>query len=185
MGEVVAVFGGSFDPPHNAHLEVVELVLARSPATRVLVVPAIRHVLGKELSDFGHRLAMCRLMCSEVESGCEVSDIERRRGLSGYTIDMIEALEEENPGTRLRLVIGSDILEQKDSWRRFDDLCRKAPLIVVARRGHETERDDLPAPAGVSSTRVRQMLGRGESPRDLVPAPVLGYIERHGLYAGG
>lgn len=181
--ETIAVYGGSFDPPHSAHLEVLHLLVDRGIASRVLVVPCIRHAFGKLSAPYVHRLAMCRLLCEEAGEGAEASDVEQRLGLSGLTVDTLEALAAENPSTGLRLVIGTDVLAERERWHRFHDIETVAPPIVVARRGFEGgKRPDLPAPAGISSTEVRSRIAAGIRPDDLVPPSILEYIERHGLY---
>ncbi len=180
--EVIAVLGGTFDPPHAAHLAVARLVLERSSCSRVLIVPCIRHPFGKAAAPFEHRLAMCRLLAQEAGSGIEASDVEGRLDLSGRTIDMLEALAGENEGARLRLVIGSDILEERERWHRFEDIAALAEPIHVARAGHAPAPGSLPAPDAISSTQVRRLIASGQRPAELVPAPVLDYIEGHGLY---
>lgn len=181
---MLAVFGGSFDPPHRAHLEVVREVMARSLADRVLVVPCVRHAFAKQLTDFSHRLCMARTLCDLAGRGVMVSDIERRLHLSGYTIDTLRALEREHPDEELRLVVGSDVLGESHRWKGFDEVRRLASLIVVLRQGHPIQDADLGPPSDVSSTQVRRILARGEHPGDLVPEPVLRYIRDHGLYKG-
>jgi len=178
----IAVLGGTFDPPHLAHLAMTRLVLEGTSCSVVLLVPCIRHPLGKRAAPFEHRLQMCRLLAGDAGDGVEASDIEGRLGLSGRTIETLEALAAEHPGARLRLVIGSDILQERDGWHRFDDVVALAEPIHVAREGHEAAAGSLPAPAPISSTRVRAMLAAGQRPVGLVPAAVLDYIEEHGLY---
>jgi nicotinate-nucleotide adenylyltransferase len=181
---VVAVFGGSFDPPHRAHLEIVERVIGLGLASRVLVVPCVRHAFGKPLAAYRHRLAMCALMCEEAGPAASASDVEQRLGLSGYTVETLEALARELAGSRLRLVVGADILEEARHWRRFEEVEALAPLLVVARHGYDDAgRSEVPAPAAVSSSEVREILSGGGDAGRLVPAPVLAYIARQGIYA--
>ena len=182
-GDVIAVLGGTFDPPHAAHLAVARLVLVRSDSSRVLLVPCIRHPFGKAAAPFEHRLAMCRLLADEAGAGVEASDIEGRLDLSGRTIDMLEALARENEGARLRMVIGADILLERDRWHGFDEIAALAEPIHVARAGYRAHPASVPAPAPISSTEVRRLLASGRRPAELVPASVLEYIEKHGLYA--
>jgi nicotinate-nucleotide adenylyltransferase len=181
-GETIAVLGGTFDPPHVAHLAVARLALERAGCHRVLIVPCVRHPLGKRAAPFEHRLRMCLLLADEAGDGIEASDIEGRLELSGRTIDMLEALAEENEGARLRLVIGADILLERDRWYRFDDVEALAPPIHVARAGYDAAPGSLPAPAPISSTEVRRRLADGHGLRELVPGSILEYIDEHGLY---
>jgi nicotinate-nucleotide adenylyltransferase len=165
------------------HLAVVRGILERGLAPRVLVVPCLHHVLGKTLASFDQRLEMCRLMCGEAGPGASVSDIERRHGLGGYTVDMLEALSRELPGQSLGFVVGADILAERDEWRSFERVEELAPLIVVARAGYDdTGRAALPAPPGVSSSRVRDVLGRGGDIRGLVPESVRDYVISNEIY---
>ncbi len=151
-------------------------------ASGVILVPCVRHALGKTMAPYRHRLEMCRLLVREAGDDVEVSDIEERLGLSGFTIDTLEALSKEFYGQSLRLVVGADIMHERDRWHRFDDVRALAPLIVVARRGHDDVHVDLPAVSDVSSTRIRACIATGERPVGLVPEAVLTHIERHRLY---
>lgn len=180
--DAIAVLGGTFDPPHVSHLAIARLVLEHTGCTLVLLVPCIRHPFGKDAVPFEHRLEMCRLVAGDAGDGVEVSDIEGRRGLSGRTIDMLEALAGENPGTRLRLVVGADILGERDRWHRFGDIEALAEPILVAREGFDAAPDALPAPPPVSSSEIRRRIASGAGTGDLVTARVLEYIERYGLY---
>lgn len=181
--EVIAVFGGSFDPPHSSHLEVAVLVLERGLASRVLLVPCVKHPFAKPMASYEHRLAMCRLLAAEAGKGVEASDIEDRLDLSGYTLDTLDALSRENPTATLRLVMGTDILLERDRWHRFEDVVSLAPPILVVREGFSDEgREALPAPPPISSTQVRRMLGGSELPVGLVPGRVLEYIRDNALY---
>lgn len=181
-----AIFGGSFNPPHVAHVMACAYILSRGAADRVLVVPCGRHAFDKGLAPFEHRLAMCRLAVKGVLDGVEISDIEGRREGVTYTIDTVEALRRERPGDEFILAVGSDILEETDQWKDFERLRELAPPWVIPRLGSDTleeavesRRFALPA---VSSTSIRERLDRGEVPDELLPKKVADYIRRNGLY---
>jgi nicotinate-nucleotide adenylyltransferase len=111
-----------------------------------------------------------------------VSAIERNLGGdASLTLHTLEALAAAHPGAHLRLVIGSDILREREKWYRWDDIERLAPSIVVARAGFPVEGLPVELPA-VSSTEVRARLARGETGLPLVPRAVSAYIRAHGLY---
>lgn len=183
--ETFAVFGGSFDPPHIGHVLVVTYVLSLHPVDRVLVVPADAHPFDKPLSPFEHRLEMCRAAMAPLP-GVEVSDIAGELGGAGRSLDLVRALGERHPGVRLRLVIGSDLLEETARWHRFEEVERLAPKLVVPRSGHTQPLTDdgqpLPALPEVSSTLVRQRLRDGLAVDRMVPAPVAHHARLHGLY---
>jgi nicotinate-nucleotide adenylyltransferase len=179
----VALFGGSFNPPHVSHLLAATWALSAVPVDRVLVVPVFRHPFAKELAPFDDRLQMCRLALGWVP-GVEISDVERRLGGESLTLRTVEHLAETQPTWRLRLLIGADVLADLPKWHRFDRIRELAPPIVLGRAGV----DDARAPAAflpqVSSTEVRAALARGdtEAVRGRVPAAVIDYAVRHALY---
>jgi nicotinate-nucleotide adenylyltransferase len=182
---VIGVFGGTFDPPHGAHLELARTVLKTGAADRVLFVPCYRHAFGKRPAAFEHRVRMCELLV-EGEAGMEVSGVEATMANPGRTLDLIEALEAIRPHGRLRLIAGSDIFYEREKWYRFEDVERRAPPIYVERRGvPPIPVPALPAPPEVSSSSIRAQIAAGRSPRELVPPRVADFIEANGLYGCG
>jgi nicotinate-nucleotide adenylyltransferase len=185
----VALFGGSFNPPHVAHQLVALYVLETQPVDELWFVPTFDHPLGKRLVAYDHRVAMCELAAAPLGARVRVSRAEaelaaRPDFVTSHTIDLIDYLAAQ--GHALRLVIGSDILAEAARWHRWDDVVAGAPLIVVGRGGH-----DLPHGSGatgvtmpeVSATLVRDLLAAGGSDvRGLVPGEVLRYIAEHHLY---
>jgi nicotinate-nucleotide adenylyltransferase len=186
----IALFGGSFNPPHVAHQMVALYVLESQPVDELWFVPTWRHVFGKDLAAYADRVAMCELAAAAVGPRCVVSRIEEelanRPGfVASRTLDTIEAVRAARPGASLRLVIGADILVETHKWYRWDDVVALAPPIVVSRGGY-------PRPVGLvstdieittlSSTQVRDRLGRSEDVSGLLPRSVLGYIAEKGLY---
>ena len=185
----LAVYGGSFDPPHRAHVLAVEHVLRTRQAEAVLVVPVFRHAFGKRMEAFEHRVRMCEL-AFEHTAGVEVSPIEAELPAPSYTVQTLRALRERYPTSELRFVVGTDAVQESHKWHLFDEVCRIAPLIVLGRVGVEHPGGPEPFLPDVSSTEIRAALrGRGgraqdaASPHlDAVPKPVLAYIDEHGLY---
>ena len=184
---LVAVYGGSFDPPHVAHVITASYVLAVGGFDRLIVVPVYEHPFGKPLAPFDERLAMCRLAFAGL-SAVEVSDIEASLGKPSYTERTLEALRERTPGASYRFVMGSDALAETGAWHAFDRVAELAPPFVVARVGHHRPGLGPAVLPDVSSTRVRELLARRGDPgaaRELgwlVPASILAYIEERGLY---
>lgn len=184
----VALFGGSFDPPHVGHVLAVAYVLATGGFDRVLVVPVFAHAFDKELSPFEHRVQMALLAFAEMPK-VTVSTVEAELGTPSRTLRTIQHLQKEHPDFRLRLVVGADVLEAKDQWFGFDEVARLAPLLVLGRAG--ISHPDAPQAMlpDVSSTGVRALLRGVPGPRAasdelrrVVPLRVLHYIDQHGLY---
>lgn len=184
----LAVYGGSFDPPHRAHVLAAKHVLATGQADRVLVVPVFQHAFNKHMEPFEHRLRMCEIAFGGIDD-VEVSAIEGELPTPSYTVQTLRALHERYPRAQLRFVVGADALRESHKWRSFDELRQIAPLIVLGRVGIPHPEAPEAVLPDVSSTEVRSWLGqrhlreaREELARE-VPAGVLDYIEAHGLYA--
>lgn len=176
----LAVFGGSFDPPHIAHTLVAAYVLSAHSVERVLVVPCFRHPFDKPLASFEHRIHMCEIAMRDL-ARVEVSAVEADLGATSLTLPMLEAVAARHPNTRLRLVLGSDLLAETASWHAFDRICALAPPLVIPRSGHAQDAD-APALPAISSTEVRRRLHEGLSTTGHLDPRVADYALAHGLY---
>jgi nicotinate-nucleotide adenylyltransferase len=178
----LGVLGGSFDPPHLAHVMLALFGLSAAGLERVVVAPTFLHAFGKPLGDFEHRLRMCELAFQPL-SAVEVSPIERELGGVSRTLRLVEALSQRYPGHRLRLLVGSDILAERSRWQDFDGITARAPLLVAQRPGFVSEPGAALLPE-ISSSTLRAALARGEDAAAWLPVRVREYITAHGLYAG-
>jgi nicotinate-nucleotide adenylyltransferase len=181
MSRRVAIFGGSFNPPHLAHQMAITGALEIGAVDEVWVVPTYRHAFGKDLEPFADRVEMCRRMAVRLGPEVTVSTVEAEIGGESRTLYTLERLVELLPGTVLRLLIGADILAETHSWYRWDEVERLAPPLVFGRSGHHSDGCDLVLP-DISSTEARRRLAAGESVRELLPAAVASYIVDRGLY---
>jgi nicotinate-nucleotide adenylyltransferase len=184
----VALFGGSFNPPHVGHVLAVTYALSVGRVDRVVVVPVFDHALGKRLESFEHRLEMARRAFDWLPQ-VDVSSIEERLGTPSRTLRTVLALESEHPEWDLRLLVGSDITGEIEKWHAWAEIERRAPPLILERAG---ARGAAGAPSllpEVSSTEVRALLARAR-PGDasavelgaLVPRSVLDYIFEQQLY---
>jgi len=184
MSEVIAVYGGSFDPPHVAHRLVAAHVVAAHGVDRLLVVPSGQHPFDKPLSPFEHRLRMCELAMADLDR-VQVSPIERELAGPSLTLHTLEELARRHPGTRLRLVIGSDLLGETPGWHEFDKIKALAPPIVVARPGHplpDQAGHDQAALPDVSSSVIRERLRKQLPTEGMLDPAVARYAIEHALY---
>ena len=183
----IAVYGGSFNPVHVAHLLVALYVRETQPIDELWFVPTYAHPFGKALAPYEDRVAMCELAAASV--GAKVSraeeELAHRPGfIASRTLDLVEHLAAQ--GHALRLVIGTDILAETHKWYRWDAVVALAPPIAIGRGGHAHAGTpgiaiDMPE---LSSTRIRAMIASGDaSVSDLLPAAVLRYIAERKLYA--
>ena len=179
----VALFGGSFNPPHVAHQMVALYVLETASVDQVWFVPCWKHPFHKPLAPYENRLRMCELATKGLGSRARVSEIERTIGGPSRTINTVRRLRKMNPTHEYSLVIGSDVHDEVSSWYRADQLQASVPFIIVGRRAAKGAADHtaITMPE-VSSTEVRSLIRAGKSANGLVPRAVLDYIYRHGLY---
>jgi nicotinate-nucleotide adenylyltransferase len=183
----IGVYGGSFDPPHVAHVLLAAYALAVGGFDEVQIVPVFSHAFNKSLVDFEHRVALCELAFRDLKR-VRVSRIEASLPTPSRTLSTLEAIARENPSASLRLLVGADVLAETSKWHAFDAIARLAPPFVVGREGHTLAQPTGFALPAVSSTRVRELSARSDDRAaahelaELVPAPVLAYIREHRLY---
>ena len=185
----IGLLGGSFNPPHVGHALLALYVLETTALDELWLVPTWRHAFGKDLAAYDDRVAMCELVAAALGPRVVVSRVEeevaRVRGGESRTLYTLEHLAAAWPDARWRLVIGTDILAETSAWLRWDEVCRRAPPIVVGRGAHPPPPGADVAPLtmpAVSSTDVRARIRRGDDAAGLVPRAVLGYIARRGIY---
>ena len=184
----VALLGGAFDPVHNGHLHIAEVVLATGAYDQVLFVPAHlpSHKPGA-LAAPNHRLSMLRLAISR-RRGLAVSDIELRRGGVSYTVDTVRQLQHDGTlGMRPGLVVGDDLGADLETWREAEALFGMVELLVACRTPQTgplafPHRRLANHPLPLSSSMLRRRVRAGQVIRALVPDSVHAYIRKHGLY---
>jgi nicotinate-nucleotide adenylyltransferase len=180
-GETVAVFGGSFDPPHVVHTLVAAYVLSAHRVDRLLIIPAFRHPFAKRLAPYEQRVRMCELAMADIRR-VEVSRLEQEIGGESLTVRTLQELKRRRSTANLRLVMGSDLLEETPRWHDFEQIERLAPPIVVARGGHAADGAAGPAFPEMSSTEIRRRLYEGMDTRGWLADAVSEHIARHELY---
>ena len=192
----MGVFGGAFDPPHRAHVDLARAALAQLGLDELRILPTgdAWHKL-RPLSPAVHRLAMAKLAFEGLPR-VVIDERELQRAGPSYTIDTLEALARESaqPPAELYLLMGGDQWAALGSWHRWQDVAKLASLCVLDRPGApRPAHDGVPAPIwlqappkDLSATAVREGLKDGRlSPQDLnalLPEAVARYISAHGLY---
>jgi nicotinate-nucleotide adenylyltransferase len=176
----LALFGGSFNPPHVAHQMAALWVLETGQADELWLVPCFRHPFAKDLAPFADRFEMCRLAAAPLGPRATVSRVEAELGGESLTLRTLREVAARRPGDELALVVGADILGEWDRWYGHEEIERAARRLVVGRQGFAGGAPiELPA---IRSTDIRARLGRGDDVAALVPAAVLAYVRRRGLY---
>lgn len=170
----VAIFGGTFDPVHNGHLEVARQIMQKHHFDALVFIPAAHNPLKQQQPLFSNteRLEMIALAIAE-EKGMYVSNCEIRRKGESFTIDTLREISaEKDTDAELFLVIGQDSLASLPRWKEIDSI-RKLVKIVPA---------DLISTNGgkISATDIRAALANGEKPPFVCKA-VERYIEKLAL----
>lgn len=185
------MFGGTFNPPHIAHLVAAAEARDALALDRVLLVVANepwQKVGDRAVTPAAIRLEMVRAAVAG-EGGLEASDLEIRRGGRSYTADTLTELHREHPEAELHLVLGADAASRLHTWERADEVAAGARIVVVDRPGEEVRVPDgfeftrLEIPAlDISSSWVRERVAAGRSVRHLVPAEVISLVAERRLY---
>ncbi|HEV8320621.1 MAG TPA: nicotinate (nicotinamide) nucleotide adenylyltransferase [Myxococcota bacterium] len=184
----VALFGGSFNPPHMGHVLLCAYALGTRPVDALWLVPAFRHAFGKVLAPFEDRLEMCRLAAALLGPRAVASDVEGKLGGESRTLVTLRHLRAAHPERRFVLLVGSDVLSERQAWFGWEEIAATTEVWAVRRAGAPP-----PDPGGVatepsieipdvSSTEVRRRLAADEPVGHLVPRTVLDYVRRRGLY---
>jgi len=185
----LAIFGGTFDPIHNAHLAIARIAADQFGLDRVLFVPAAAppHKGGVTHAPYHHRVRMVELACA-ADARFEVSRLEEGTARS-YSIDTIDRVRARlSAEDELFFIIGADAFAEIQTWRRWQEVVQKVHFLVVSRPGHSyaapdgaafdaIDTIDLP----VSSSEIRRALAAGESSVD-IPEGVIPYIHQNHLY---
>ena len=185
----LALFGGTFDPIHVAHLTVAREAADRFRLDRVLFIPGAHppHKGASTLADYEDRCRMAELACGE-DGRFQVSRLEAgaEKSYSILTIEKVKATI--TPGDEMFFLIGADAFAEIRTWRRWKDVAAAVEFIVVTRPGHGYQSppgavvhrlDTLALP--VSSSEIRRKLAAGLEPEELDPR-VTAYIRDHTLY---
>jgi len=204
----LGVFGGTFNPPHTAHLTVARRAMRQARLDEILWIPAGNppHKTDEPVTDARHRVEMVRRLIED-EPAFHLSDLELRRSGPSYTVDTLEELARRGPDTHLFLIIGEDSLRRLHTWYNPERIVQIVDDILVVRRPNDA--DEFPVsemvadrytlldgdPIDVSSSEIRRFLsGRSEStggsagpapdadPLGVLPRRVLTYIREHNLY---
>jgi nicotinate-nucleotide adenylyltransferase len=180
---VVGVFGGSFNPPHLAHVLALSVVLARFEVARILVVPTYRHPFAKALASYDDRVKMCELAMGFLPR-VEISRVEEELGGESRTLRTIEHLQSQHPDWSLRFIMGADLVAESAKWYGFDKIAGIAKPIVLGRVGVSYEGAPPAVLPAISSTEVRALIaaGRWDDLEPLVPRGVLEHVRAQGLY---
>jgi len=188
----VALYGGSFDPVHRAHLKVAAAALKQLNLDAVIFIPAAQSPLkvNAAAASDADRIEMLRLATNK-EPHFEVDTCEIERGGTSYTVDTVVAYRASHPECLLHWIIGADQFELLPQWRRIEEIASLLTFIVLRRPGHLITDSsvaglrciEIDAPLMPhSSSEIRSLLADGHPTEDLLPPEVEAFISSRGLY---
>lgn len=196
----VGIFGGSFDPAHNAHLALAEAAIRTLKLDRLIFVPAAQSPLKTHAPSVPAELRaeMLRAAIRDLPKA-EISLWEIERGGTSFSIDTVRHFEDAFPRAKFFWILGADQLARLDAWRDAETLCRKTAFAAMRRDGDALP--PVPAPLrglarvvpialpriDLSSTEIREKIAAGKirELRGCVPPAVLSIIAENKLYAYG
>jgi nicotinate-nucleotide adenylyltransferase len=187
----VGILGGSFDPPHNAHLAMAQTALRRIPLDEVLLMPAPTPPLKDPgaVTPYAHRLEMLRLAIGDRE-GLRLSRLEEAGSGPSYTVDLLRRYRRRDDDEPF-LILGSDSVCDLARWKEPEEILSLATLVIFARTGFPPR---VPVPgdaavvlfetpvADISSSDIRARLRAGLPVRSFLPDAVLDFVLDKRLY---
>lgn len=197
----IGIMGGTFDPVHMGHLACAEMAMDACALDAVIFMVAANPSLKQRQTTATpeERLEMVRLAVAGNDR-FDVSDLELRRDGITYTSDTLKVLRAHYPQqVELAFIIGADSLTTLPHWHEADVVRKLAMIICVSRPGHFDEDELLQSCCAegfdiehvsaplldISSSELRQRVGRGQSIRYLAPDAVCEFVRERGLYAEG
>ena len=193
----IAIYGGSFDPPHKGHKLLAENLASVCGAEKVIIIPtALSPFKSSSSATAEDRLNMCKLFFKE--DLFSISDIEIKRGGKSYTVDTLKQIKEENSDAELFLFMGDDMLLSFDKWYKHEEILELATIVCACRTENLGKLDNMKefvknilkaeerviicesVPFEISSTEIRSSLK--DSAKKGLSEDVYNYIAAKGLY---
>jgi len=184
----IGVYGGSFNPVHNGHLEVIDKVLKNDIVDEVWVLPCKNHAFDKELVSLEHRVNMLKEVIDDKER-IRIDYTEAHLMGKNYTSETLKKLRKKHPEHSFYFILGSDALNEIHRWHDYRYLCKTTPFILVNRNGYDIKNNSgiilesvINEVSSISSNDIRERVACGESISGMVSTGVERYILKTGLY---
>lgn len=194
----VGLFGGTFDPPHIGHIEILKEAKKRLALDKLILIPAgdPPHKTNKTVTEKKHRLRMTELAFSSLLDCC-ISEYEMNKQAPSYSVDLLKHFRRILPDCELYFIIGADSFAALPSWWHYRELLTLCRMIVISRPDTEKTKllqqfhgDETPPRVfflnrlqlDISSTQIRARLSEHKDVSAWLPENVLQYIREHHLY---
>lgn len=198
--KAIAIFGGSFNPPLNSHLELAKKILENlNYIEKIIYVPvSTKYDRKSNLVEDTHRYNMLKIMCQH-EKNLEISDIELTYKRQLYTIETLDIFKSKYKEHNIYFIMGTDNLKDLHTWKEPERILKEYKIIVLEREKDKLEEiienDELLnqnrisliemkniKPIKLSSTMIREKIKNKENVEKYIPKDVLEYINKNELY---
>ena len=192
----LGILGGTFDPPHAGHLAAAVAVQTQVGLDDLVLMVANepwQKVGDRQVSPANLRFEMTDALVEGIP-GLRADDREIRRGGPTFTVDTLEEILADQPGTEIILIVGADTADRLDTWHRASDVVALSTIVIVNR---DDSTNTAPGflrdarvvnvsmnPVDVSSSAIRELVARGESIDSATTSSVISIIRGHSLYVG-
>ena len=195
----IAIFGGSFNPPINSHINLAKEIMNKfNLIEKLIFVPVSTKYQKNELILNEHRYNMLKIICDKEEK-IEVSDIELREKKQLYTIQTLDIFKEKYKDYDIYFIMGTDNLKELEIWKDSERILQEYKIIVLERDNDNLEdmlqknsflnryKDSLIKIEGInkiflSSSMIREKIRNAQSIEEFIDKDVLMYIEKNNLY---
>lgn len=195
------IFGGTFNPPHIGHRQMLEYLEKRSDIERVLIVPnkVPVHKVGFELASSRDRLNMCKILAEDFPK-VSVWDTELTRTTKSYSYYTLLEYKKQFGDDKPWILCGADMLVTLKTWYKYEELIKLCGIFALFRKGENEENyknaveelksdgalvESLPADIeNISSTFIRELFSSNKNTEGTVPEKIEEYIKEHSLYRG-
>lgn len=186
----VGLFGGSFNPIHNGHLQIANHVLKEDITDEVWFIPCGNHAFGKKLANGKNRIEMINLAIKN-NPKLKVLDIEIKSKNKSFISETIKTLKKEYPSKEFIFIIGTDNIAHLDKWYDFNYLKDNVVFVLVKRMRSIVPknikvkfRNVLDIKNDISSTKIRENIRKNYPIQDFLPILIEKYIRKKELYNG-
>ncbi len=183
------IFGGSFDPPHRGHLEIIKFCCKHSDL--LLLIPAANSPLKNKqpVAEGFHRIKMLNLMIQDLDSLIEVDEWEINQSGSSYTFETIKYLKKKYSGSNFSMVMGADQLMNFNRWKNYNGIMNSVQILGFNRDSCDfTPPDEMNLTwledfkVDISSSIIREKIAKGDSFDNDLPLSIQRYIKNNKLY---
>ena len=169
----IGILGGTFDPPHKAHLQIAERAIKQFDLDKVLFIPSGNPWQKKYATSFIHRFEMTKILI-EGSNKFEISDIEKSEEIPSYTFDTLKKLNHKKDN--LYFILGSDTAINIRTWNNYEKLSELTNFLIALRKEDSANslKENFPFDYELISPLVAKLIEQSKSPTELIE---MGYEE--------